>query len=369
MDFDFTPEQVDATELAATIFTDACTPERLKAIDGETGRFDRELWSTLGKAGLLGLAVPEAYDGGGLGLLELCSVLVEAGRVVAPVPLVVHAPTAMAIAEFGTDAQKSDWLTHAATGEVVLSTAISEERNALPDRPTTRAELAGDSWTLTGTKVAVPAGTVADLFVVPADTADGVKVFLVRPSEEGVTVSAQRISDGDEVARLELDGVVVSADQELGTGREVVEWLQQRLVVALCAQQVGTLDGALKLTSAYARTREQFGRPIGTFQAVSQRLADGYIDVLGTQLALWQAAWRLDEGLPAGVEVASAKVWAADAGHKLAHTTVHVHGGNGIDLDGEAHRYFTAAKRNEFTYGGVTEHSLRIGRALAAEPA
>ena len=102
---------------------------------------------------------------------------------------------------------------------------------------------------------------------------------------------------------------------------------------------------------------------------MSQRLADGYIDVLAQRLALWQAAWRLQEGLPADMEVAIAKLWAADAGHRLAHTAVHVHGGVGIDLDGETHRYFTSAKRLEFLYGGSTEQALNVGRILAAEPA
>ncbi len=145
--------------------------------------------------------------------------------------------------------------------------------------------------------------------------------------------------------------------------------LRNLLTLATAAEQLGVSEGALELTSTYAKTREQFGRPIGTFQAVSQRLADGYIDVLGQRLTLWQAAWRLDEGLPADQAVAIAKLWAADAGHRLAHTTVHVHGGVGIDLDGEAHRYFTAAKRFEFAYGGATEQALLVGRSLAAEPA
>ena len=118
--------------------------------------------------------------------------------------------------------------------------------------------------------------------------------------------------------------------------------LAQLLLVTSAAEQLGVTEGALALTAAYAKTREQFGRPIGTFQAVSQRLADGYIDVLAQRLTLWPAVWRLSEGLPAETEVATAKLWAADAGHRLAHTTVHVHGGVGIDLDGEAHRYFTA---------------------------
>ncbi len=145
--------------------------------------------------------------------------------------------------------------------------------------------------------------------------------------------------------------------------------LRHLLLLAGSAEQLGICEGALALTASYAKTREQFGRPIGTFQAVSQRLADGYIDTLGQRLALWQAAWRLEEGLPADTEVAIAKLWAADAGHRIAHTTVHVHGGVGIDLDGEAHRYFTSAKRYEFLHGGATEQALRIGRTLAAEPA
>jgi alkylation response protein AidB-like acyl-CoA dehydrogenase len=151
----------------------------------------------------------------------------------------------------------------------------------------------------------------------------------------------------------------------IGEGAEIVDWLARHLTVAVCAEQLGLLEGALALTSTYARTREQFGRPIGTFQAVSQRLADCYIDVLGARLTMWQAAWQLSEGMAAREEVAVAKLWAADAGHKVAHTTVHVHGGVGIDLDGEAHRYFTGAKRLEFSLGGTTLQARAIGRHLA----
>jgi alkylation response protein AidB-like acyl-CoA dehydrogenase len=185
-----------------------------------------------------------------------------------------------------------------------------------------------------------------------------------------VTVVPQTLSDRDAVARLDLDGVPLNSDRLVGPADgSAAHRLRQLAVLAGAAEQLGITDGALRLTAAYAKTREQFGRPIGTFQAVSQRLADGYIDVLGQRLTLWQAAWRLDEGLPADTELAIAKLWAADAGHRLAHTTVHVHGGVGIDLDGEAHRYFTGAKRFEFLHGGATEQALAVGRALAAEPA
>jgi len=369
MDFSFTPEQDEAAALAAEILADRTTPERLREVEAGGDRFDRELWRELGSAGLLSLAVPEQYGGAGLGLVELARVLVEAGRTVAPVPLAAHGPAALLLAELGTEPQKAAWLPGAATGEVVLTGALSEERAHVPARPTTTATPDGDGYRVSGSKAVVAAGAYADLFLVPADTGDGVVVLLVLPGDSGVTVTSQTVSDGDTVARLDLEDVALGADRVLGASDGVAaDRLRSLLLVGAAAEQLGVTEGALALTSAYAKDREQFGRPIGSFQAVSQRLADGYIDVLGQQLTLWQAVWRLSEGLPSDAEVATAKLWAADAGHKLAHTTVHVHGGVGIDLDGVVHRYFTAAKRFEFAYGGTTEQALLIGRVLAAEP-
>jgi alkylation response protein AidB-like acyl-CoA dehydrogenase len=366
MDFTFTPEQDEAAALAAQILKDRATNERMKAVEKEGDRFDRELWRELAEAGLLSLAVPEAYGGAGLGLIELCRVLAEVGRTVAPVPLAVHGPAALLLAELGSDEQKDAWLPGAASGEVVLTAALAEERTHLPARPTVQAIREDEGWVLSGSKAIVRAGVTAQLVLTTATTPEGVGVFLVEPDAPGVQTVPQKTSDGDTVARLDLTGAPASL---LGTtdGTAAVR-LGQLLTVAAAAEQLGVTEGALALTASYAKTREQFGRPIGTFQAVSQRLADGYIDVLGQRLTLWAAVWRLSEGLPAETEVATAKLWAADAGHRIAHTTVHVHGGVGIDLDGEAHRYFTTAKRFEFLFGGATEQSLTIGRALAAEP-
>lgn len=141
-------------------------------------------------------------------------------------------------------------------------------------------------------------------------------------------------------------------------------WLITRYTLGLCALQLGVTERALELTAEYARTRVQFDRPIGSFQAVAQRLADAYIDVAAIRLTLWQAAWRLSEGLDASEEVATAKFWAADAGHRVAHTAVHVHGGTGIDMSHEVHKYFTAAKRNEFELGGATVQLLKLSAVL-----
>jgi alkylation response protein AidB-like acyl-CoA dehydrogenase len=370
VDFDFSPEADEAAGLAAQILKDRATAERMRAVEADGDRFDHDLWQDVADAGLLGLAIPEAYGGAGLGLIELCRVVIEVGRTVAPVPVATHTACALTIAELGTDEQRELWMYGAATGERVLAAAVAEDLIALPQRPLTTARRTDDGWLLSGTKTLVRAGLRADLLLVSASTPDGVGVFLVESGTDGLTTEAQRTTDGDSAARVELTDVELSDDALLGGLLDgAATRLGQLLTVAACAEQLGVTEGALALTAAYARTREQFGRPIGTFQAVSQRLADGYIDTLGQRLTLWQATWRLGEGLPAEKELATATLFAADAGHRVAHTTVHVHGGVGIDLDGEAHRYFTAAKRWEFAYGGTTQQALVIGRALAAEPA
>src|SRR3954447_8302010 len=370
MDFTSTPEQDEAAALAAQILTDRATNERMKAVEADGSRFDRELWAELGAAGLLGLALPEEHGGAGLGLVELCRVLVEVGRTVAPVPLVAHGPAARFLAELGSEEQRSQWLPDAATGAQLLTAAVAEQRASAPEQPSTTATPSDTGHVLAGSKAVVPAGPYADAFLVPAATPSGVGVFLVRPGDAGLTVTPQTYSDRDAVARLDLADVELGGDRLVGPADGTAyRRLRHLLQLAASAEQLGICEGALALTASYAKTREQFGRPIGTFQAVSQRLADGYIDTLAQRLALWQAAWRMDEGLPADTEVAIAKLWAADAGHHIAHTTVHVHGGVGIDLDGEAHRFFTSAKRYEFLHGGATEQALHVGRTLAAEPA
>ena len=186
--------------------------------------------------------------------------------------------------------------------------------------------------------------------------------------DAGVRAVSQVVVDGDTEASLELENAAVGADRLLG-GAEVLPFLITRQTLGVTATQLGVVERALELTAEYAKTREQFGRPIGSFQAVAQRLADAYIDVEALRLTTFEAAWRLTEGLPASVELATAKFWAADAGHRVAHTAVHVHGGMGIDTDGPLHRYFVAAKRNEFALGSATAQLRRIGADLAATPA
>jgi acyl-CoA dehydrogenase len=370
MDFALTQTQTELAALVRQIAGDHVTRDLLARLDrsGDV-RFDRALWSALAGAGVLSAALPESLGGGGLGVLETSSVLIELGRAVAPVPYLTSiAVGAAALAEFGTAEQQAAFAEPAGRGELIITAALVEDLADSPVSLTSRAVADGGSWVLTGAKAVVPFGTVADLFLVPAETDDGPRVFLVAATDPGVSITASQIVDTDVEAGLDLDGVRVGAERVLG-GAGVLDWLVGRTAVAISAHQFGVLQRALELTAAYAREREQFGRPIGSFQAVAQRLADAYIDVEAVRLTMWEAAWRLAEGLPASAEVLTAKFWAADAGHRVAHTAVHVHGGTGIDMDGELHRYFVTAKRNEFALGSATAQLLRLGRELADSPA
>jgi len=356
MDFTLTEAQEELAGLARRILADRVTPESLGR-HGEGG-FDRELWRELAKAGIVDAALPSPI-GGGYGLLEQCSVLIEIGRAVAPVP---YLPTvtmaASALAEFGSPELLERWAVPAVRGEKILAVALPDI--GAPCGFT--AQSSGGQWRVSGAQTAVPFGAFADGFLVPAETPQGVAVFLV----DDVGAPPQRTIDHADAALVQASDAPATLVGEPGSG--VAEWLRLRGTAGLCALQLGVLDSALHRTAEYTKQRKQFDHAIAAFQAVRQRLADAYLDVEAVRLTLWQAAWRLSDGLPAAEEVATAKYWAAEAGHRVAHTAVHLHGGVGIDVDYPLHRYFAAAKRNEFTLGGATAQLRALGDLLAAEP-
>ena len=370
MDFTLTEAQHDLAELTRSIVSDIVTNEHLRTLDAAEDRIDRTLWDTLASSGVLGAALPETVGGDGYGPLEQASILRELGRGVAAVPYLTSVATCAAtIAEFGSFAQLSGWGRGAATGERILTAALAEELNADPVSPATRASRSDDGFVVDGVKIVVDAAPIADGFLVPAATEEGVSVFLVRPDDPGVSVTRQQTTDFGSRGVLTLDSVALPADRILGTdGTVVATRLRDRTLLGSVAYQCGVLEQALELTAQYARERVQFDRPIGSFQAVSQRLADAYIDVKAVRLTLWQAAFRMASGQPHDEALRTAAFWAADAGHRVAHTTVHVHGGVGLDEDHPVHRYFLAAKHHEFLLGSAIDQLRALGRELADVP-
>jgi acyl-CoA dehydrogenase len=367
MDFDFSDDQREVAGLARRILHDKATDARVRAAEESPDRLDRDLWRDLAAAGLIGIALPEELGGGGCGLVEQCLVLEELGRVVAPVPVLASIVFGAApIARFGTSGQRRRWVQAAIDGAAVLTAAWGEPSRGGRGRLATSARRTAAGWTLEGLKTSVPALPLADAVLVPAALDDGVAVFVVPTDAAGVGVERQQTTAGEATGRLVLDGVHLPVDALLGgEGAGPVRWMRHRALVGVCAQQLGVLEQALAATVEYTTNRVQFDRPIATFQAVGHRMADCYIDVEAARLTLWQAAWRLGEDLDADAEVGVAKYWAAEAGHRVAHAAVHLHGGMGVAKSHSLQRYFLAATHHEFLLGGSSEHLLGIGAALA----
>jgi alkylation response protein AidB-like acyl-CoA dehydrogenase len=294
--------------------------------------------------------------------VELALLLAEVGWSVAPVPvyatLLLGADT---IARYGDETQRERYLPGVIDGSWLLTAGLAEPGRSDPTRPATTGRRDGDGWRLDGLKELVPAAQLARTILIPASLDDGdVGVFLVDADSDGVEIRPVVTTNGEPHADIILDGAA-AADRLPGDGREILESLYARALVGLCAIQLGVAERALRMAASYTTEREQFGRPIGSFQAVQQRMADAFIDVEAIRWTMWQAAWLLDQGGPPGRQAGIAKFWAAEAGSRVAATAQQVHGGIGIDTTYPLFRYFLWAKHNELALGSASAQLARLG--------
>ena len=394
MDFELGEEEQAIRDLTAQVLDDMSSHERLKALAAEGDHVDRKAWAALAATGVVGASVPEAYGGLGLGFLATAVALEEVGRRASPAPLLTTAVMgAMPMAAFGTESQRAAWLPGIADGSVLAGAALAEDGTTAAE-PTTTARTATDrhgptpegdgsapgrggvghdgrGYALDGTKVLVAGGLDADVALVPARLDDGaVAVFVVPTDAEGLERLPVEVTTGRPEARFELSGVRVGAGALLGggatDGAEIVRFIERHANVGLCMMMAGAARAAIGLAADYTKQRHQFDRPIATFQAVSQRAGDSYIDAEAIWLTACQAAWRLSAGLPADREIAIAKYWASEGGFRVVHAAVHVHGGVGVDRDYPLHRHFLAARHMELTLGHAEEQLAELGRQIAA---
>ncbi|MFE3748209.1 acyl-CoA dehydrogenase family protein, partial [Bacillus subtilis] len=316
----------------------------------------------------LGLVVPEEYGGLGQGFLELGLLLEQIGRSVAPVPVLPAAIGALAIAEFGSALQRDALLPGVCAGDVIVVPALVEPGGE-PMRPATTARPHSSGWVLDGLKTCIGGGFVADQLLVSASLSpEETGLFLVDPASSGVVVLCQDTISYAPEARVELTNVVVRPEDRIGDDTTLA-WISQRYTAGVGAVAAGVAGESVRMTSENVKTREQFNRPIATFQAVGHRLADCFIDATAIRLTALKAAWALSTAATAHKEVAVAKFYAAEAGQRIARATVHLHGGVGVDRDYPLHRYYLWAKHLELTLGGASEQLVTLGAALAAEPA
>ncbi len=371
MDFSLSDEQKELQELASRILRDRATPERLRALEAGPENLDLELWAELGSAGLLGAAIPEADGGAGLGLLELCLLIEEVGRAAAPLPaLATLAWSALPLARFGSGSQRSRLLPGVARGELLLTAALAEPGEPDPQAPHARAAQEGASWRLSGRKICVPFASRAERVLVPARGEAGVGLFLLDPGSPGVSLAPQQTTAREPQFAIDLEGAPVPEAWVLvppsPAGAAALQWTVERATAASAALQLGVCAEALRMTAAYTASREQFGRKLSTFQAVAQRAADCYVDVECLRLTVQQAVWLLARERPASEEVAIAKAWAGDVGHRVSFAAQHLHGGIGVDVDYPLHRYCLWAKQLELGLGSSAHQLEKLGRWIAA---
>lgn len=352
---DLTPneEQRDLAALAARILGDAT----------DRGTSGVRLWELLGDAGLLGIAVPGDLGGLGLGFAEVGLVLEEAGRAAAAVPLLECGTAAVVIRHLDTGERRDTLLSGLAAGDVVFGMALGEPAGD-PLAPLVCASGDQGRWSLHGSKLCAPSDPPATHLLVSAHVAGvGPRLLLLEAGRNGVRVGAGLVS---------FEGVPIGVDDVLGDLADpgavplAVRWA----TAAACSVMAGATAHVVRLTAEYTRTREQFGRPIGTFQAVGQRAADAFTAAWSIELTARQACWHLAEsdcGSEVGAEAATAvaKYTAATAGAEVIRAAHHLHGGIGLDRDYPLHRYTTLAKKLELLLGGASEQAVLLGDILA----
>ncbi len=369
MDFTLDEQQQAVADLAERIFTDALAPdlqtERLRVVEATDDWFDRDLWQVLADAGLLGIALGADMGGAGLDAVALALLLRAQGAHVAPMPLLPSAVASLVVDRHGDDTQRQTLLPGVVAGTTILTVAIQELLDDRLDEPSCSfmIESSGGCQTgrLTGRKVVVEHLSTADYLLVTASTADGPRVILVNRSSEGIaaqTGPSTRLQPLSDLTFTDAPGQVVG-------GPAAVTALLDHLRMGVCATQLGVTERALALTAEYTSTREQFGRPIATFQAVGQRLADQFVNVGGIRLATLSAAWRLANDRDATEDLLVAKWWASERATDVANATQHVHGGTGVATDYPLHRYTLWNKHLATSLGAGSQALRGLGALLA----
>ena len=373
MDFTFNEEQQAIDEAASSIFAGLVTPDRVAEIERTEDRIDTDLWAALAGADLLGLGTPEALGGIGGGMVEIGQVLVAQGQVVAPVP--IHATLVggvLPIATFGSASLAERILPAVVSGELILSAALADAAASPTQMPRVAATAVDGGWRLDGTASAVPFAHVAGAIVVPARTSDGqVVVAVVRTDADAVSLDRVETTNRSIHPHVSFAGTIVPSEDVLGdesTGRAVLDAMVAWAQTGLALIQVGVGSAALRQTAEHLNERTQFGRTLSSFQGTMLRAADAGIDLEAIRVTAWQAAWRLDTGLPASEAVLVAKWQAADRGQRVVHATQHLHGGTGADIGYPIHRYFLWGKQIELELGGPSLQLSRLGALIAEHP-
>lgn len=370
MKFAFSEEQEFLRETARRFLADKAPMDKVRQAMASDHGYDPATWAEIASLGWPAMAIPEAYGGAGFTFLEVVVLMEEMGRAVLPAPfLSTVVMSANAVLMAGNEEQKQSILPAIASGDAVVTIAMTEATGRWDaDGLTMVAKQDGQDWILAGTKSFVLDGYIADVLLVVARAepgADGLTIFMVPGDAEGVVTVAQDAMDQTRpMADVTFSDVRVGSDAVLGTvggGWPIIEKVLQLAAVALAAEQVGGAQKVLETAVEYAKVRKQFGRPIGSFQAIKHKCADMLVSVESARSAAYYAAWAAaEESDELPVVAALAKSYCSEAYYKAAADNIQIHGGIGFTWEHDAHLYFKRAKSSELMFGDPSYHRAKL---------
>ena len=375
MDFSLSEEQEMLRTMARDFLTDKYPKAVIRELEKDEKGYSPGLWNEMVELGWLGLVFPEKYGGSDMTFLDLTVMLEEIGRAAMPGPFISTLVLGgLPILLYGTEKQKQEYLPKIYSGEALFTLALTEESagyDAASINVTAKSE--GDAYVIHGTKLFVPDAHVADYMLCVVRTDDkaepekGMTVFIVDAKSDGLSQTLLKTMSADRVSEVVFDNVKVSEENILGEmngGWEMTQKILEYAAVAKCSYVVGAMQQTLDMTVEYAKERKQFDRPIGSFQIIQHYFANMLTDVEGARFGAYQAAWRLNQGLPAAKEVSATKVWVHDAFERVSTLAHQIHGAIGCTEDHDLQFYTRYGKTAEISFGDADMHRELIAREM-----
>jgi alkylation response protein AidB-like acyl-CoA dehydrogenase len=370
MDFGLNESQTTLKNTVRKFLAAECPPAEVRKIIETEDKFDAALWKKMAEQGWMGIIFPEAYGGFGMSAVEMAAVLEEMGRALLPGPFLSTLTVGAIINEAGDDAQKKRYLSPICAGDAKATLALLEDNASwAPSAVSMRAVPKTGQYALNGRKLFVTDAGIADFLVVAAKLEGELTLFVVPKNAHGLNISAMNGMDiSRKLHEVTFENVMAAPEAMLASSQHATEALDRALniaTVAISAEMVGGMQRLLEITVEYAKTRKQFGKAIGSFQAVQHQCADMLLFTENSRSAAYYAAYSVSEGTPdAAAAVSVAKSYASDAYRECGNRAIQVHGGMGFLWENDCHLFYRRAKASEEAFGDALYHRERIAKLI-----